>query len=173
MTTICGANCFARLSNACQKICGASGNRAERKHLGDRSVGAHLKSVSRTPCVKPNTAGLNKPVAAFLSASLLWISGLASAEASAATGVRITHIIPNRAGIVAVYLDTARVGLPACAGTTSVTFEFDATTPAGQAMLSGLLVAFSGNFPIDAVGTGTCDVGGGTVESLAYFAVRR
>lgn len=94
------------------------------------------------------------------------------AHASSINNARITHIIPNNAGIVVIYLDTARTGLPSCAGTNTVAFEIDATTPAGQAMLSGLYVAFASNLPIDFAGTGTCGAGGNT-ERIAYYAIHR
>jgi hypothetical protein len=94
------------------------------------------------------------------------------ANASTAQAVHVTTIIPNNAGIVMVYIDTARSGLPTCAGTNTVQFSFSVTTPAGQAMLSGLYLALASNWAIDIAGTGVCDAAAG-VESVGFVSVHR
>jgi hypothetical protein len=93
-------------------------------------------------------------------------------KASNIIGAHVTHIIPNNVGVVAIYLDAPRTGLPSCAGTSTTAFEFNVTTPAGQAMLAALYVAFASNLPVDIQGTSTC-AAGGFVETIGYMAVHK
>lgn len=95
-----------------------------------------------------------------------------NALASGSSNVRITHVIPHDTGIVIVYVDTARTGMPACATASGVVYELDANTTAGQAVLSAIYVAFSANLPIDIGGKATCRAGS-NAELIGYVAVHR
>jgi len=94
------------------------------------------------------------------------------AGASTATGAHITEIVPNNVGIVRVYLDVQRTGLPVCAGGTNTQFDINGATIAGQVLVSALYMAMAANLPVDFGGTGACDVETG-IESIGYAGVRR
>jgi hypothetical protein len=94
----------------------------------------------------------------------------APAQASSVGNAHVVNISENNGGIVDIYLDVSRSGLPACAGTYTTLFRFDATTPAGQAMLSAFYLAFAGGNSVDVTGTATCI---GNVESVSYFSIKK
>ncbi|MDV6331323.1 hypothetical protein [Asticcacaulis sp. 201] len=107
-----------------------------------------------------------------LSTILLSMASL-SAHATVAANAHVTTISQTRTGIVDVYLDVARTNLPACAGSNTTVFRFDATTTEGQALLASFLVAYTAGHLIDVTGSGTCDAGGGAVESISYISIRK
>ncbi|MDV6331299.1 hypothetical protein [Asticcacaulis sp. 201] len=94
------------------------------------------------------------------------------AGASSVTGVHVKNIIPNNAGVVQIYLEQPRSGMPSCATNTPIQLDFSVSTPAGQAILAGLYLAFASDLPIDISGTGQCDVESG-IESIGYVSVHR
>ncbi len=96
-----------------------------------------------------------------------------SADAnSSINNVHISEIVPNNVGIVRIYIDTPRTGLPSCAGSTTTALSINANTMAGQALVSALYLAFASNLPIDIAGDGACDVETG-IESVGYAGVHR
>jgi hypothetical protein len=62
----------------------------------------------------------------------------ASANASTQTGVTITMVVPNNAGVLKVFVSVARTGAPGCAATEPTAWQIDVTTPAGQSMAAAL-----------------------------------
>lgn len=103
--------------------------------------------------------------------ALAFAASAATANASSINGVHITEIVPNNAGIVRIYIDQSRTGLPSCASAMPTALSVNANTAAGQALVSALYLAFASNLPVDVNGTGACDVDAG-VESLGYAGVR-
>lgn len=95
-----------------------------------------------------------------------------TAYASGSSNVRITHVIPHDTGIVIIYVDTVRTGMPACATAPGIVYELDANTAAGQAILAGIYVAFSANLPVDIAGKSVCR-SGSNAELIGYVAVHR
>jgi len=104
--------------------------------------------------------------------ALAFAVSAAAADASSINGVHITEIVPNNAGIVRIYIDQSRTGLPSCASGMPTAFSVNANTSAGQALVSALYLAFASSLPVDMNGTGACDVETG-VESLGYAGIRR
>jgi hypothetical protein len=103
--------------------------------------------------------------------ALVFTISAGAASASSINGVHITEIVPNNAGIVRIYIDQSRTGLPSCASGTPTALSINVTTTAGQALVSALYLAFSSNLLVDISGTGVCDIETG-VESLGYAGIR-
>ncbi len=100
--------------------------------------------------------------------SLFLIPGQAAAGTAAAG--RVTGILPTNAGAAFFNDDGARTGVPSCAQANTARWVVNDSTPAGQAMLSTLLTAYSLGRTITVTGTGTCDVDGST-ETAAFFFI--
>jgi hypothetical protein len=88
------------------------------------------------------------------------------AAASVSSGGFISHVIVE-AGKVFFSVSGSRNAVPACA-TISGRWVFDASTPAGQAMMSGLLTFEARGIQVSVVGTGGCADWGDT-ESVFYI----
>lgn len=88
------------------------------------------------------------------------------AGASSAGDGLISGIITQRSGQTFFIHSGARSARPACS--VADRWVIDNTTPAGQAMLSTLLTAYSTGRQVRIEGTGNCDVWGDT-ESVFYI----
>jgi hypothetical protein len=75
------------------------------------------------------------------------------------------HFLTN--GIVMVYSDGNRSGIPTCATQTG-RFAIDSTTPGEKAQLAGLLAAYAIGKPVVILGTGGCEVYGDS-ETINFF----
>jgi hypothetical protein len=73
--------------------------------------------------------------------ALVFTISAGAASASSINGVHITEIVPNNAGIVRIYIDQSRTGLPSCASGTATALSINVTTTAGQALVSALYLA--------------------------------
>jgi len=101
---------------------------------------------------------------------------LLSASQTNASTVNSTHIfqiVPANNGIIHIYVDATRTGLPACAAANNNVFSVDATTPAGQAMMAALYLAYGSNSIVDVVGASSCDGASNAVEYIAWAVIRR
>lgn len=93
------------------------------------------------------------------------------ARASQSLGAHVINVVPNNAGTLLFYVDSARTGVPSCASSTSTSFAVNVNTMAGQAMAASLLTALAAKLFVDVGGTGACDVAS-NVETAGYAAVR-
>ena len=101
----------------------------------------------------------------ILLISALLALGAGGARASTSNNTYVTSVMVL--GGIAVFHDSGtRSAQPACS--TLNRWAFDATTPAGQAMLSSLLSAYVAHIPIWIVGTGACEVYNNS-ETASYF----
>jgi hypothetical protein len=72
-------------------------------------------------------------------------------------------------GVAMILLDTPpRAGVPACGAGNGTRWAFNATTPAGQAMLSVILTAYASGRPVSIYGTNTC-LDWGDTESIEWM----
>lgn len=83
---------------------------------------------------------------------------------------RIIALVPNNAGVLQINVEGVRTALPACANS-SVTWNVNVNTPAGQMLASALLTAFAQNLPVDITGISSCEFSG--VESIGIIGVHR
>ena len=92
-----------------------------------------------------------------------------TAHASNQYGGHITSYLPQSGGQMFFTSDGPRDSVPGCAAQ-DVRWVIDDTTPAGQALVAGLLTAYALHKTVDVVGTGNCSVSANT-ETVAYFGV--
>lgn len=92
------------------------------------------------------------------------------AAASATYGAHVAVVAPNIDGSLAVYLDAAGSGRPACA--TLDRWALNVSTLTGQSIAASIYMAMASNMKIDVVGTGACDVLSGS-ESISYVVIHR
>jgi hypothetical protein len=105
---------------------------------------------------------IHSAVAALLSVAM-------SAHAGTAGPVKLKNIYFMANGVVMAYVEGPRSNAPACAAVESMRFALNATTPAGKAQLSGLLVAYTTGKTVAIWGTGACTAWNDT-ESIDFFA---
>ena len=98
-----------------------------------------------------------------LIAALLCMLTPVVAGAGSSTGGSARSIIFTNDGHVIFWSTGARQNRPACAADNR--WVFNATTPGGQVMLTGLMAGYPGRSMV-IVGTGTCSWEG---ETVAYF----
>lgn len=88
---------------------------------------------------------------------------------TAAVGVlSMPHVLDN--GVVIVYTDGTRTGIPGCATSFPNRFAFDSTTSAGKSKWAGILSAFLTGKPVYIAGTGDCSASSSS-ETLSYFYI--
>jgi len=115
---------------------------------------------------------MKKLFSRLVLSSLVFVA--AGASAGSNTGfTQVAQISYTSLGFVKVYFPVATVtGMAACVPASNVGneygFVFDSTTPAGKALLAGLLEAHSAGIPVWMFGSGACDVLAG-FESVASF----
>ena len=105
-------------------------------------------------------------LAASIAALCLACSG---ADASTEAGSHITSYTPQVSGRMFFTTDGQRSNLPSCA-TASNRWVIDTTTPAGQAVVAGMLTAYAQHRTLTLVGTGDCSEWGDT-ETVVFFNV--
>lgn len=92
-----------------------------------------------------------------------------AAQASVESDSHITSYTPQAGGPMFFATDGQRQNIPGCSFQPG-RWVIDDTTPAGQALVAGMLTAFSLHKTIRLVGTGDCSVWGDT-ETVLYFTV--
>jgi hypothetical protein len=101
----------------------------------------------------------------FLTLLLAVFAPLSTAGSAAAGTLSLLHFMSN--GVVIVYTNGARSGVPSCSPFPT-RFALNASTAAGKTQLAGLLTAYASGSPVVIMGTGTCSVWSDT-ESIDYF----
>lgn len=108
---------------------------------------------------------------AFFVAILTFSIGSATpAQASSVSGVTVTTVLTTAGGTVYLTHAGTRTGIPSCGSTFTNRFAFNASTPAGQALLSTLLTAYAMQKTVGFVGAGACTTTTDT-EDLNYINV--
>lgn len=106
---------------------------------------------------------------AYVPALFLLFGCQPAISGTAAAGViSMPHVLDN--GVVIVYTDGTRTGIPGCATSFPNRFAFDSTTSAGSRNGRGILAAFLAGKPVYIAGTGDC-VASNSSETLSYFYI--
>ena len=107
---------------------------------------------------------LNRGLVALGAAVLLTSSALAGTS----TGrLSQPNFMPN--GVVVIYFEGTRAGVPSCA-TEYRRFAVNAATPQGKVQLAGLLTAYTQGKTVNIYGTNACTAWGDT-ETIDFFAI--
>jgi hypothetical protein len=106
-------------------------------------------------------------LASAISAAIAFCTSVPASASTTAPG-NIVGVLPHAAGVLLFNHTGTRTGRPACS--TVDRWAVSTTTPAGQAMASALLTAWSLHKQITVIGSGACDIWGDT-ESVSYFVI--
>lgn len=108
----------------------------------------------------------------FFSAfsGLLMLLASISIEASRAAQGVTSNIHFLSSGIVLVYTDGSRSGIPACGQNPPARFALNSTTVGGRSQLAGLIAADAAKRKVVIVGSGDCGVYGDS-ETVNYFYI--
>lgn len=97
---------------------------------------------------------MKRAISCAIAVALLSFGHVAGAQSVQGNG-RLSQVHVMRGGVVLFTSDGSRSQTPTC-HTMPNRWAFDATTPAGQAMLSVILTAYSSGKRVDVHGTGLC-----------------
>jgi hypothetical protein len=111
-----------------------------------------------------------RPVVLCSAIAAFYIGASSAAQASSVGGVTITTVLTTNGNTVYFTHSGTRTGVPSCGTTYTNRFAFNAGTPAGQALLSTLLTAYSMQKNVSIVGTGACTTTTDT-EDVSYILV--